>query len=97
MKTFVTNKIFVCTRISQKVEKRQLSIIINQRIKEMKTIMATIINRSECLTKIISSIFQRVRYISTFAKNRKDAIFEFRRDNGNEGSENLERIDYGVG
>lgn len=49
--------------------------------------LITITNHSERFTKIISPIFQRVRYISTFTKNRKNAIFEFRRGNGNEGSE----------
>lgn len=30
------------------------------------------------------------------ARNREEAIFEFRRGNGNEGNENLERVDYGA-
>lgn len=60
--------------------------------------LVKITDRSECFTKIISSIFQGVRYTYIdLREDRENAIFEFRRGNGNEGSENLERIDYGAG
>lgn len=38
----------------------------------------------------------RAHDTSTPTKNCENAIFEFRRGDGNEGSENLERVDYGA-